>query len=227
MGATRLPGKPLKEIGGVPLIHRTYDQVASLFTHVVIATDSEDILTYCKAHKLPVVQTGSHHINGTTRMLEAYQHIGKSFEYVINVQGDEPFISETQLGPLCTLLQEHLPEAATLMAPVSTEDSTSNVYVTTDLQQRALLFSRSPIPANHHSTSLQRFQHIGVYAYRPEALERYCALSPTPLEQAESLEQLRWMEHGFHWHVATAQSKPLSIDTPQDLALAESLLQQS
>ena len=84
MGATRLPGKPLIEIGGIPLIRRTYDQVQTLFSNIVVATDSDDIVDYCESNDLPVIRTGSHHMNGTTRTLEAYELLGKSFEYVIN-----------------------------------------------------------------------------------------------------------------------------------------------
>lgn len=227
LGATRLPGKPLIPIDGIPLIQRAFNGVNAIFEHVVVATDSEEILHFCKEQNIPALLTANSHINGTTRTLEAYELFGKAFDYVINVQGDEAFIGEDQLLPLCELLQNKAPDAATLMAPVPSYDSTSNVFVSTDLNQRALLFSRSPIPFNHTGIDIQRFQHIGVYAYRPEALKRYCSLSPTPLEQAESLEQLRWMEHGYDWHVATVKSKPLSIDTPKDLELAESLLKQA
>jgi len=227
MGSTRLPGKPLLPIGGTPLIERTFKNVSRIFSNVVVATDAKEIAAFCDTQNIPVVLTQQEHLNGTTRMLEAYNLLDTSAEYVINVQGDEAFIGEEQLLPLCELLQNKSPEAATLMAPIPSYDSDSNVYVTTDLNQRALLFSRSPIPFHQTSRPAQRFQHIGVYAYKPEALKRYCGLAPTPLEMSESLEQLRWMEHGFDWYVATAASKPLSIDTPKDVELAESLLKQA
>lgn len=225
MNAKRLPGKPLIKLGGIPIIERTYMGVKSMFANVVVATDSDEIISHCLEKRIPAIKTGAHHTNGTTRMLEAYQKLGTEYKYVINVQGDEPFINENVLAPLCELLIQSKPVAATLKAPVSPNDTGSNVFVVTDLFDRALYFSRSTIPAEHHS-STERFQHVGVYAFQPHALHTYCSLTPTPLEQAESLEQLRWMEHGYVWKVAYANHKPLSIDTAEDLALAESMIKE-
>jgi 3-deoxy-manno-octulosonate cytidylyltransferase (CMP-KDO synthetase) len=167
--------------------------------------------------------TSEEHKNGTTRTLEAYKSLNEEFDYIINVQGDEAFISEEVLRPLLDLLEEKSPEAATIQAPLPRYHSNSNVFVVTDNAQNALYFSRSPIPAGR-DTKPTRYQHVGVYAFTPNALEKYCNLSPTPLEQMEMLEQLRWLEHGENWAVATAPSKPLSIDTPDDLERAASFL---
>ena len=162
-------------------------------------------------------------MNGTTRTLEAFISLEIEVDYIINVQGDEAFISKEILQPLLDLLEEKQPEAATIQAPLTSQSSDSNVYVVTDEDRRALYFSRSPIPAARNGQP-QRYQHVGVYAYKPEALKSYCTMSPTPLEQQEMLEQLRWLENGKSWAIATAPKKPLSIDTPEDLKAAEQLL---
>ena len=162
-------------------------------------------------------------MNGTTRTLEAFLSLDLEVDYIINVQGDEAFISKEILQPLLDLLEEKQPEAATIQAPLTAHSSNSNVYVVTDNDGRALYFSRSPIPAARNGEP-QRYQHVGVYAFKPEALKAYCAMSPTPLEQHEMLEQLRWLENGKSWAIATAPNKPLSIDTPEDLEAAEKIL---
>ena len=223
MGAQRLPGKPLRLLGGVPIIRRTYSGVRDLFEQVYIATDSDDILAECESQKIPCIRTGSHHVNGTTRTLEAFMSLDLEVDYIINVQGDEAFISKEILQPLLDLLEEKKPEAATIQAPLPAHSSNSNVFVVTDNHHRALYFSRSPIPAARNGEP-QRYQHVGVYAFQPEALKAYCAMSPTPLEQHEMLEQLRWLENGKSWAIATAPNKPLSIDTPDDLEVAEKML---
>ena len=223
MGAQRLPGKPLRLLGGVPIIRRTYTGVKDLFERVYVATDSDDILAECESQKIPCIRTSSHHVNGTTRTLEAYLSLDLEVDYIINVQGDEAFISKEILQPLLDLLEEKQPEAATIQAPLTAHSSNSNVYVVTDNDGQALYFSRSPIPAARNSEP-QRYQHVGVYAFKPEALKAYCAMSPTPLEQHELLEQLRWLENGKSWAIATAPNKPLSIDTPEDLEAAEKML---
>ena len=225
MGAQRLPGKPLRLLGGVPIIRRTYSGVKDLFEQVYVATDSDDILAECESQKVPCIRTGSHHVNGTTRTLEAFISLDLEVDYIINVQGDEAFISKEILQPLLDLLEEKQPEAATIQAPLPTHSSNSNVYVVTDNEDQALYFSRSPIPAARNGEP-QRYQHVGVYAFKPEALKAYCSMSPTPLEQHEMLEQLRWLENGKSWAIATAPNKPLSIDTPEDLEAAEKMLSQ-
>ncbi|MBA4737961.1 MAG: 3-deoxy-manno-octulosonate cytidylyltransferase [Cryomorphaceae bacterium] len=223
MGAQRLPGKPLRLLGGVPIIRRTYSGVKDLFEKVFVATDSEEIIAECESQKIPCIRTGSHHVNGTTRTLEAFMSLDLEVDYIINVQGDEAFISKEILQPLLDLLEEKQPEAATIQAPLTSQSSESNVYVVTDNDRRALYFSRSPIPAARNGQP-QRYQHVGVYAFKPKALKSYCAMSPTPLEQHEMLEQLRWLENGKSWAIATAPNKPLSIDTTEDLKAAGELL---
>lgn len=223
MGAQRLPGKPLRLLGGVPIIRRTYSGIKDLFERVYVATDSDDILAECESQKIPCIRTGSHHVNGTTRTLEAFLSLDLEVDYIINVQGDEAFISKEILQPLLDLIEEKQPEAATIQAPLPAHSGNSNVYVVTDNDRRALYFSRSPIPAARNGEP-QRYQHVGVYAFKPEALKAYCAMSPTPLEQHEMLEQLRWLENGKSWAIATAPNKPLSIDTPDDLEVAEKML---
>ena len=143
MGAQRLPGKPLRLLGGVPIIRRTYSGVKDLFEQVYVATDSDDILAECESQKIPCIRTGSHHVNGTTRTLEAFLSLDLEVDYIINVQGDEAFISKEILQPLLDLLEEKQPEAATIQAPLPAHSSNSNVYVVTDNHHRALYFSRT------------------------------------------------------------------------------------
>jgi 3-deoxy-manno-octulosonate cytidylyltransferase (CMP-KDO synthetase) len=223
LGAERLPNKPLKMLGDLPLIAHTFNGVKHIFPNVYVATDSDQIHSVCESFNIPCIRTSEEHVNGTTRTLEAYEQIKDDYDYIINVQGDEVFISEEVLNPLMHLLETAQPKAATLRAPITDFTSASNVYVVSNGQNEAIYFSRSPIPSSREG-STQRFQHIGVYAYTPEALHEYCNLSPTPLEKAESLEQLRWIENGNTWAIATAPVKPLSIDTPEDLESAKSLL---
>ena len=223
LGSTRLPRKPLLMLAGKPLIAHTYGRVSKSFSDVLVATDSTEIGLACKSLDIPYVITSPKHENGTLRTLEAYQLLGKQYDYIINVQGDEAFITDDVLAPLTRLLEKEQPMAATLKAPIPNYDSNSNVFVTTNLNNQALYFSRNPIP-NSREGQAKRFQHVGVYAFTPEALKTYCALTPTPLEQTEMLEQLRWMEHGYTWSVATAPSKPLSIDTPEDFERAKSFI---
>lgn len=223
LGSTRLTRKPLLMLAGKPLIAHTYERVLKIFSDVIVATDSNEIGLVCKSLDIPYVITSHKHENGTLRTLEAYQLLGKEYDYIINVQGDEAFITGDVLAPLTRLLEQERPMAATLKAPVPEYDSNSNVFVTTNLKNQALYFSRSPIP-NSREGQVQRFQHVGVYAFTPEALQTYCSLTPTPLEQEEMLEQLRWMEHGYAWSVATAPIKPLSIDTAEDFERAKSFI---
>lgn len=220
MGAKRLPGKPLRMLGDLPLIAHTYRGVSALFDNVYVATDSDDVNIACQALEIPCIQTRSEHQNGTTRTLEAFESLTEDYDYIINVQGDEAFISKETLQPLLDLLEGSKPRAATIQAPLPEYHSNSNVFVVTDEHNNALYFSRSPIPAGR-DTNPQRFQHVGVYAFTPDALRKYCNLSPTPLEQMEMLEQLRWLEHGNKWAVATVPKKPLSIDTLEDLEHAK------
>lgn len=221
IGSTRLPRKPLLDLGGKPVIVRTFEGIQSLFEHIVVATDDAEIESVCKEYEVPCIMTSTEHSNGTSRCLEAMEAYGQEFDYIINVQGDEAFIEPSIVEPLLELLQTKKPQAATLKAPLPAYHSNSNVFVVTDKNHKALMFSRNPLPFNRDGIKIQRYQHVGIYAYTPKALKLYCSLEPTPLEKAESLEQLRWMEHGKHWLVAESPKKPISIDTPSDYEAAK------
>lgn len=223
LGAKRLPRKPLRILGELPIIAHAYNGVCKSFKDIVVATDSDEIAMACSTLDIPCVMTSEHHENGTARCLEAYQTLGRTYDYIVNVQGDEAFINDSVLAPLKKLLIEKRPEAATLKAPLPKYHSNSNVFVTTGANDQALYFSRSPIPASRDGVPV-RFQHVGVYAFTPAALKTYCKLPPTALEDMEKLEQLRWVEHGYDWIVATSPEKPLSIDTPADYERAKSFL---
>lgn len=222
-----MPEKPLIELGGKPIIVRTYEGVKNTFEHCYVATDAVEIARVCKEYDVPVLMTELAHDNGTTRCLEAYDKLEQEFDYIVNVQGDEAFIDGEILDPLLALLEEEKPEAATLMAPLPKYHSNSNVFVVPTVNNEALYFSRHAIPFDRDRKEVpQRYQHVGVYAYTPEALRTYCDMTPTPAEQVEKLEQLRWLEHGRRWKLAIAPRKPLSIDTPQDLTVAKGALKQ-
>jgi 3-deoxy-manno-octulosonate cytidylyltransferase (CMP-KDO synthetase) len=222
MGSTRLPRKPLLELGGEPIIVHTYKRVKSVFETIYVATDHQEIAAVCASYNIPVIMTSSDHLNGTSRCLEAYEKLDEEFDFIVNVQGDEAFISDDILEPLLDLLTSEGPEAATIIAPIQDEHRESNVFVVHDRYDHAMLFSRSPIPFSRDGAAVQRSQHVGVYSFTPDALRNYCSMAPTTLELAESLEQLRWMEYGRKWKLARAPRKPLSIDTFSDYEAAKS-----
>lgn len=213
----RLPGKMLLPIDQMPLIVHTYNRVFRWFDACYVATDSDDIIGACAAHGVPYIRTSTAHQNGTTRCLEAYQKLDHEADYLVNVQGDEVFMEEAILRPLLELLRNSSVEAATLCAKIQPEEEGhSNVFVVKNRVGEALYFSRAALPASRDGESIQRWQHIGVYAFSPNALEEYVHMAPSEMEEVEKLEQLRWLDHGRTWHLAEAPFKPLSVDTRQD-----------
>lgn len=240
--STRFPGKPLAEICGKTVIHRVYEQAAKALDTVLVATDDERIYDAVEAFGGKVVMTRTDHRCGTERCLEAYQAIttptwreqNNTDTVIINIQGDEPFIQPEQIQSLMDCFEQNAQtEIATLIRPYSDKDTlaelenpnTPKVAWSRETGE-ALLFSRSIIPylrGTDKSEWLARgqfFRHIGMYAYRADILQRITQLAPTPLEQAESLEQLRWLENGLHIRVAQTDIQTIGIDTPEDLEKA-------
>ncbi len=234
--STRFPGKPLAQLGGMPVIERVYRQVAGVVESVVVATDDQRILRAVEAFGGRAVMTSDKHRSGTDRCWEAYQKQGEEYDVVINVQGDEPFIAHSQLRAIMACFEDESTDIATLVKPFAEEDglaaleNPNSPKVVLDAESRAIYFSRSVIPylrgvereqwLSHHTF----YKHIGMYAFRREALREVTSLPPSSLEKAESLEQLRWLENGYKIGVGISDVETVGIDTPEDLERAEEFL---
>lgn len=228
--STRFPAKALADVAGKPMIQRVYDQAqkASSLHHVVVATDHQHIFETVKKFGGAVCMTDEHHASGTDRCFEALFLQKEKFDYVINIQGDEPFIQPEQIDLLAGVLSGDV-EIATLAKRISDGDAISNpniVKVVFSKQGNALYFSRSPIPhirgieLEQWVNSYTFYKHIGMYAYRTDVLEKLTRLPVSDLERAESLEQLRWLENGFTIKVKETKHETIGIDTPDDLVRA-------
>lgn len=226
--STRYPGKPLIDIQGKSMIQRVYEQASKSksLDRVVVATDDEGIHKHVAGFGGEVVMTAEDHPSGTDRCKEALGKIGGGFQYVINIQGDEPFIDPSQIDTLAAVLADGTTELATLIIPVKDHEllfDKGEVKVVLNSNMEALYFSRMVIPYikgveekewhNHH----KYYRHVGMYAYRADILEKVSKLSVSSLEQAESLEQLRWLEHGFKIKCALTDFESHCIDTPEDV----------
>lgn len=234
--STRFPGKPLALLGGKPMIQRVYEQVAGVVEDVVVATDDERIYNAVEAFGGRVVMTSANHKSGTDRCWEAYRKQGEEFDVVINVQGDEPFIAHSQLKAIMACFEDEATDIATLVKPFTEEDglaaleNPNSPKVVLDKQSRAIYFSRSVIP---YLRGVEReqwlkthtyYKHIGMYAFRADVLREVTSLAQSPLELAESLEQLRWLENGYKIGVGISNVETVGIDTPEDLQRAEAFL---
>ncbi len=236
--STRFPGKPLAMLGGKPMIQRVYEQVAGVLDEAVVATDDERIYRAVEAFGGRVVMTSTSHRSGTDRCREAYLKLGREFDVVVNVQGDEPFIRREQLEALKRCFENPSTQIATLVKPFTEADglvaleNPNSPKVVLDRESRALLFSRSVIPylrgveRKEWLTRHTFYKHIGIYAFRAETLMEVTSLPPSPLELAESLEQLRWLENGYRIGVGVTSFETIGIDTPEDLERAEAFLSQ-
>ncbi|KAA9327526.1 3-deoxy-manno-octulosonate cytidylyltransferase [Hymenobacter busanensis] len=228
--STRLPGKPLVDIGGKSMIQRVVEQVQQANLHrVVVATDDQRIFDHVHGFGGEAVLTHPDHPSGTDRVWEAYQQLGIEADCVVNIQGDEPFIHPAQINALLALFHEPVTQIATLVKPVLSDEELLSPHlpkVVLRADGKALYFSRHPIPylrqypvaewRQHH----RYLRHIGMYAYRPAVLQQLTRLSPAPLELAESLEQLRWLSHGFDIHTTETELETIGIDTPKDVERA-------
>ena len=230
--SSRFPGKPLVDMNGKPMIQRVYEQVKKSISDVYVATDDERIMEAVKSFGGKAVMTSADHRSGTDRCNEAYRKIGQSFDVVLNIQGDEPFINPEQIDILKACFTDSLVEIATLVKPfdknaeLSILQNPSTPKVVISEKSEAIYFSRSIIPflrdveeanwASQHTF----YKHIGIYGYRTDVLKQITQLSPGVLEQAESLEQLRWIENGYKIKVGITTFETIGIDTPEDLQKA-------
>jgi 3-deoxy-manno-octulosonate cytidylyltransferase (CMP-KDO synthetase) len=225
--STRYPGKPLVDIGGKPMIQRTYERVASVagWDRIIIATDDERILNASRSFGAEVMMTSSTHLSGTDRCAEVLENLETSIEYIVNIQGDEPFIEPQQLVEITNAMHSDAP-ILTLVKQITTIDTLFNPNcpkVVLDNKNQALYFSRHAIPymrglaqedwLAHH----RYFKHIGLYAYRVDILAEISKLPASNLETAEALEQMRWLQNGFSIQAVETQFETMGIDSPEDL----------
>jgi 3-deoxy-manno-octulosonate cytidylyltransferase (CMP-KDO synthetase) len=232
-GSSRFPGKPLADIAGKPMIQRVYEQVVQAVEESWVATDDERIASVVRAFGGKVVMTSVDHRSGTDRCAEAVrkvsQETGILFDVVINVQGDEPFISPEQISILKQpFVEETSTEIATLIQKIHKTVvlfNHSEVKVALDIHGNALFFSRLPIPMVFKSKEsdwinyFNYFCHVGIYAYRTDILEKLSRLPEGLLEKAESLEQLRWLENGYTIKTVVTDHATVGIDTPEELEI--------
>lgn len=227
--SSRLPGKPLKLIGDKPIIQHVVEKASSFTDNVYVATDDEDIYNCVKEFGGKPIMTSTKHKSGTDRCREASSLIRKdigNFELVINIQGDEPFITKEQIKTLADCFENPKVDIATLAKKItSTEDleNPNKVKVISDNKGIAVYFSRSPIPyirgidKREWVDKWNFYKHIGMYAYRANILDEIAVLPKSKLEEAESLEQLRWLENGYKIAIEYTDEESIGIDTPEDL----------
>ena len=236
--STRFPAKPLAILGRKPIIQHVYERVSSIFEDAYVVTDDTRIEECVKAFGGRCVMTGTHHKSGTDRCFEALEKLGAGFDVVVNVQGDEPFIASSQLETIKQCFADAETQIATLVKPFTPADgiealeNPNSPKVVLDNNNYAVYFSRSVIPylrgvekdewLSHHTF----YKHIGLYAYRAEVLKEITSMPLGVLEQAESLEQLRWLQAGYRIKVGTTDVETIGIDTPEDLERAKNFLEQ-
>jgi 3-deoxy-manno-octulosonate cytidylyltransferase (CMP-KDO synthetase) len=228
--STRFPGKPLVKIGNKTMIQRVYEQSKKAIDYVLVATDDLRIVDEVKRFNGQVVMTGDFHKSGTDRCAEAIKVFetqkGLQFDIIVNIQGDEPFIQPEQILQVVDCFKDESTQIATLIKRISNNkdlNNPNNPKVVLNSNNEAIYFSRSTIPyivnvdISEWLSKFDFFEHLGLYAYKKEILEKITTLEPSSLEIAESLEQNRWIENGFKIKVAETGFENISIDTEEDL----------
>lgn len=233
----RFPGKPLAILGGKTVIQRVYEQVSKVLDNVYVATDDDRIFKAVEGFGGKAIMTSTKHKSGTDRIEEAVEKLGGGYDVVINIQGDEPFIHESQIKTLCACFDDENTQIATLGKPFAIEqgmdaiENPNSPKIVVDNNGYAMYFSRSIIPylrnveRNKWIGNFPYLKHIGLYAYRCEVLRQITQLQQSSLEIAESLEQLRWLQNGYKIKVGTTNIETVGIDTPADLHKAEKFLE--
>lgn len=232
-GSSRLPGKALKSIGGIPMIQRVYERAryARVLSEVYVATDDERIADVIRACGGRTILTSPNHPSGTDRVAEAVQTLDAGI--VVQIQGDHPFLDPLMIDEAVQpLLEDAELPVATLMHPIEREPDLQDpgvIKVVTDLQGNALYFSRSLLPYPREKVPHAVYEHVGLYAYRRDFLLKLASLPPTSLERIESLEQLRALEYGYRMRVVETKCgdndfSGFSVDTADDLVRAEAML---
>jgi 3-deoxy-manno-octulosonate cytidylyltransferase (CMP-KDO synthetase) len=235
--SSRFPGKPLADLGGKPVIQWVYENAIREIDNLIVATDHNDILETVRGFGGRAMMTRTDHKSGTDRCSEVIGKLaetGESYDVIINIQCDEPFLNTQDLRRLMDMFSEPDTQIATLSTPIRIPDELFNpnvVKLVQDVNGYALYFSRQAIPYQRDipepewSSGFIYYKHLGIYAYRTDTLNRISKLDQSPLEKAESLEQLRWLENGFRIRTGTAQQETIGIDTPDDLDLARKMLE--
>jgi 3-deoxy-manno-octulosonate cytidylyltransferase (CMP-KDO synthetase) len=228
LASTRLSRKMLREIHGRPLALWVYQAVRSspLLDDVIVATDSDEILEVCKKHGCKAMMTSGRHRSGTERVHEVSKSV--QADVYINVQGDEPMIRAEHIAVLVELMKNPQVPVGTLKTPAAPEDisNPNAVKVVSDLNNRALYFSRSTVPFDRDGSKPAYYKHLGIYAYRKSALDRFVSLPESSLERSERLEQLRFLENGIPIFLAETSFDSVGVDTEEDMARVSELLLQ-
>jgi 3-deoxy-manno-octulosonate cytidylyltransferase (CMP-KDO synthetase) len=226
LASTRLPRKMLREIAGKPLIGCVYEAVRSspLLAEVIIATDSQEIMAVCRERGWNAQMTLPSHRSGTERVHEISTRV--MADVYINVQGDEPLTRPEQIATLLQVMENSAAQVGTLMTRASAIDiaNPNAVKVVTDRSARALYFSRAAIPFDRDGTHPPYFKHLGLYAYRKAALDRFVKLPESPLEKSERLEQLRFLENGISIFSGETPHDSIGVDTEEDLQRVTDIL---
>lgn len=228
LGSSRLPGKPLLEIDGIPMVCRVYMQALKAgLDKVVVATDSQEVLDVCRQHDVYCVMTDSNHLSGTDRVAEVAAMFTE-YNYIINVQGDEPLIDPELVRKVAQAVSEDGVDMASARTAISLDKAKDEnvVKVVTDNMDNALYFSRSLIPFPRRSNACF-WQHIGIYAYSRDALLKMSSMPPHPLELAESLEQLRALAGGMVIRIVETSEAAIGVDTAEDLEYVRSIVRES
>ena len=227
LASTRLPRKMLRDIAGKPLVGVVYEAVRSsaLLAEVYIGTDSEEIMAVCRKHGWKAQMTSSAHRSGTERVHEVSGR--ESADVYINVQGDEPLTRPEHIASLLEVMENPAAQVGTLMTPAAAVDipNPNAVKVVTDLSGCALYFSRATIPFDRDGARPPYFKHLGLYAYRKAALDRFVKLPESSLERSERLEQLRFLENGIAIYVGETPYDSVGVDTEEDLQRVIEILQ--
>ena len=235
--STRFPGKPLAMIAGKPMIQHVYERVKDIkvLSDVVVATDDNRIADCVHSFGGNVMMTKDTHKSGTDRcgeIVEQYKNLGKEYDVIINIQGDEPFVEHSQIETLAKCFTDENTQIATLKKQISSKNelfSPNVVKVVCDKSGKAIYFSRFAVPyqrgidENEWLNRHNYYKHIGIYAYRSRVLSRLIQLEQSELEISESLEQLRWIENGFSIKVEETLIENIAIDTPEDLLKIEKI----
>jgi len=222
-GSTRFPGKPLALIAGKPMIQHVYERVAkSNLTDVVVATDDIRIIEAVKSFGGKVTMTREDHLNGTCRVAEVAELFPHA-QFIVNIQGDEPLIDPNLINRLIEAFETGVPMVSVKrkISDISEINSPDCVKVVTSTENRAIYFSRSPIPFNRDSEHVVFYKHIGIYGYERNFLFRYITLEPTPLELTEKLEQLRVLENGYEITMVETDRDFIGVDRPEDIIRVE------
>ena len=228
--STRFPGKPLATLAGRPMVLHVVDACrrAGVFAEVVVATEDARIAEVVTAAGVRAELTRPDHPSGTDRVAEVAGRLpGDARSVVVNVQVDEPLVQPAALAALVAAFEDAAVEMATLVRPLAEQERPllQVVKAVVDVRGDALYFSRADLPVSRDGAPVQRWAHLGLYGYRRGTLSRLARLPPTPLERAESLEQLRALEYGIRIRCVRTEARSLGVDTPEDLARAEALLQ--